>query len=205
MSCRSKSLFLAKVLNMKKVILIIFVLFIGIATQAQNPGNDWLLSVGVNTVANFGTRNPFEDLNENTGRFAFKYPVAIGIERRWTEHLYIEQDFSTNGFKENEFIDNGTPDKDLFYFSTNTTLKYYFDDHIFRNSDWLNLYAGAGIGIFNIEELNSSVNIVFGTVVWVSDNVGIRLGTMGKFAFDADSRQYDNNHYQFFLQGVFKL
>ena len=190
---------------MKKAILIIFVSFLGASTYAQNPGNDWLLSVGVNTTANFGTRNPFEDLNENTGRFAFRQPLAVSIERRWTKYLYIEQDVSLNGFKENEFIDNGTPDKDLFYFSTNTTLKYYFDDHIFKNTDWLNLYAGAGVGIFNMEELNISLNVALGTIVWVSDNVGIKLGTMGKFAIDHPDRQYDNNHYQFFLQGVFKL
>ena len=190
---------------MKKVILVLFISFFSLTTVAQIRGRDWSLSVGVNTVANFGTRNPFEDLNDNSGRFAFKQPLAVSIERRWTEFLFIEQDISLNGFSEDEFIDNGTPDKDLFYFSTNTTLKYYFDDYLFRNADWLDLYAGAGIGIFNVEELNTSVNIVFGTVVWVSDKVGIRLGTMGKFAFEADSRQYDNNHYQFFLQGVFRL
>ncbi|MGJ8592071.1 MAG: hypothetical protein ACSHXF_05965 [Aquaticitalea sp.] len=190
---------------MKKIIVLVFMSFMGFTTVAQNPGNDWLLSVGVNTVANFGTRNPFEDLNENSSKFAFKQPIAIGIERKWTKYLYIEQDVSLNGFPENEFIDNGTPDKDLFYFTTNTTLKYYFDDHLFRNSDWLNLYAGAGVGLFNLEELNTSINVVLGTIVWVSDDIGIRLGTMGKFAINADSRQYDNNHYQFFLQGVFKL
>jgi hypothetical protein len=69
----------------------------------------------------------------------------------------------------------------------------------------LNLYVGTGIGIFNLEELNTSINVVFGTVLWLNEGVGIRLGTMGKFAFDADSRKYDNNHYQFFLMGVFKL
>jgi hypothetical protein len=190
---------------MKKLITLLFISFFGFTSFAQNPGEDWLLSAGVNTVANFGTRNPFEDLNENTSRFAFRQPVAIGIERRWTKHLYIEQDVTLNGFKENEYIDRGNPDKDLFYFSTNTTLKYYFDDLIFSRTDWLNLYAGAGIGIFNMEELNTSFNVVLGTVVWVSDNVGIRLGTMGKFAFNHPDRQYDNNHYVFYLQGVFKL
>jgi len=190
---------------MKKIIVLLFISFFGFTTFAQNPGNDWLLSVGVNTVVNFGTRNPFKDLNDNSANFAFKQPITIGIERRWTKHLYIEQDVSLNGFPENEFIDNGRPDKDLFYFSTNTTLKYYFDDHLFNNTDWLNLYAGAGVGLFNIEEINTSVNVVLGTVVWVSDNVGIRLGTMGKFALNADSRKYDNNHYQFFLMGVLKL
>lgn len=190
---------------MKKVIILLFISFFGFTSFAQNPGRDWLLSVGVNTVANFGTRNPFEDLNDNIDRFAFRQPVAVAIERKWTKYLYIEQDISLNGFKENEFIDNGRPDKDLFYFSTNTTLKYYFDDLLFSRTDWLNLYAGAGVGLFNMEELNTSINVVFGTVVWVSDNVGIRLGTMGKFALNADSRQYDNNHYQFFLMGVFKL
>ncbi|MEO6347759.1 MAG: hypothetical protein ABIO60_07600 [Aquaticitalea sp.] len=190
---------------MKKVIVILCISFFGISTYAQNPGSDWLLSVGVNTVANFGTRNPFEDLNKNTYRFGFKYPLAFAIERKWTNVLYIEQDFSFNGFRENVYIDHGRPDKDLFYFSTNTTLKYYFDDLIFKNADWLNLYIGTGVGIFNIEELNISGNVVLGTVVWVSDKVGIRLGTMGKFAVNAESRKYDNNHYQFFLMGVFKL
>lgn len=194
---------------MKKIILVLFVSFLGISTFAQrrypNPGNDWLLSVGFNTVANFGTRNPFKDIGKNTNRFAFKYPLAFGIEKRWKDNFYVEQDFSFNGFEEDKFIDNGTPDKDLFYFSTNTTLKYYFDDLIFRDTDWLNLYVGAGVGFFNIEELNISGNVVFGSIFWVSDNVGIKIGTMGKFAVDANSRQYDNNHYQFFLEGVFKL
>ncbi len=184
-----------------------FISFFGFTTFAQNPGNDWLLSVGVNTVANFGTRNPFEDISENASRFAFRQPLAVAIEHRWTKNFYIEQDISINGFKAGEFIDNGVPSNDLFYFSTNTTVKYYFDDLLFNLNrvDWLNLYAGAGVGLFNMEELNSSVNVVFGTVMWLTDNVGIRLGTMGKFAFNADSRKYDNNHYQFFLQGVFKL
>lgn len=199
------SLFLTKVFFMKKIIIILVVAFTGFTSFAQSRGSDWILSVGVNTVANFGTRNPFEDLDENTGRFAFRQPLAISIERKWLPFLFIEQDVSLNGFKENEFIDNGTPDKDLFYFSTNTTLKYYFDELIFNDVDWLNLYVGTGVGIFNIEELNISGNFVLGTVVWVSDNVGIRLGTMGKFAVDHDSRKYDNNHYQFFLQGVLKL
>lgn len=190
---------------MKKIIVVVFISFFGFTSFAQNPGNDWLLSVGVNTVVNLGNRNPFEDLGDNADRFAFRHPIAIAIERRWTKQLYIEQDVSINGFKENVYIDRGSPDKDLFYFSTNTTLKYYFDDLLFKNTDWLNLYVGAGVGIFNMEELNISGNVVLGTVVWVSDKVGIRLGTMGKFAVDHDRRQYDNNHYQFFLSGVFKL
>ncbi len=190
---------------MKKFIVVLFISFLGAESYAQGPGTDWLFSAGVNTVANFGTRDPFKDFRENSDRFAFKYPFAIAIERKWTQSLYIEQDFTLNGFKEDEFIDNGVPTKDLTYFSTNTTLKYYFDELLFKNADWLNLYVGAGIGIFNIEELNTSANFAFGTLVWVSDNVGIRLGAMGKFAFEADSRKYDNNHYQFILQGVFRL
>ncbi len=190
---------------MKKLIVVLFISFLGADAYAQGPGTDWLFSAGVNTVANFGTRNPFEDLDENVNRFAFKYPLAVAIERKWTRTLYIEQDISINEFKAGEFIDNGVPSKDLFYFSTNTTLKYYFDDLLFKNADWLSLYVGTGVGIFNMEELNISGNVVLGTVVWVSDNVGIRLGTMGKFAVDHDERQYDNNHYQFFLQGVFRL
>lgn len=190
---------------MKKVIIVVFISFFGFSSFAQNPGNDWLLSVGVNTVVNFGNRNPFEDLSDFSGEFAFRQPIAVAIERRWTKDFYIEQDISINGFKAGEFLDNGIPSGDLFYFSTNTTLKYYFDDAIFKNTDWLNLYVGAGVGIFNMEELNISGNVVLGTVVWVSDKVGIRLGTMAKFAVDHDERKYDNNHYQFFLEGVFKL
>ncbi|WP_299228459.1 hypothetical protein [uncultured Psychroserpens sp.] len=193
---------------MKKIIIGFILLFVGISSYSQtriNERDTWLLSVGVNTVANFGTQNPFEDLSENSTRFAFRQPIAIAIERQWTKFLHIEQDISFNGFKESEFIDNGTPDKDLFYFSTNTTLKYYFGSHIFKELEWLDLYGGFGLGLFNIEEINTSINGSLGMMFWVSETVAIRLQGVGKFATTSDRRQYDNNHYQFMLQAVIRI
>jgi len=193
---------------MKKIIIVFVLGIMGLSSYSQtriNEKDTWLLSIGVNTVANFGTRNPFEDLSENSTRFAFKQPISIAIERKWTKYLHIEQDVSLNGFKESEFIDNGTPDKDLFYFTTNTTLKYYFGTHIFNELEWFDPYVGAGVGLFNLEELNSSANLTLGLLFWVSENVGIRLQSVGKFAFNADDRKYDNNHYQFMLQATIRL
>ena len=83
-------------------------------------------------------------------------------------------------------------------------MEYYFSDVLF-DADWLDLYAGAGFGIFIIDEVNSSGNLVLGGTIWVTEKIGIRLQGVGKFAVNAKDRQFDNNHFQYMLQAVFKL
>ena len=111
---------------------------------------------------------------------------------------------STSRIDVDNEIDGGNLDDEYVYFSTNTYLKYYFSDLLFT-AKWLDLYAGAGFGIFVIDELNSSGNLALGGTVWFSEKIGVRLQGIGKFAVNAEDRQFDNNHFQYVLQMVFKL
>lgn len=160
----------------------------------------WKLSVGVNAVGSLGTRQPFSGLDD----FQFKNPLALAIEHKWSKYFAIEQDVTLNGYEAENRIDNGVLKEDYFYFSTNTYIKYYFSDVLFT-ADWLDLYAGAGFGIFSVDEINSSGNLALGGTVWVSDKIGLRLQGIGKFAVNAKDRLFDNNHFQYVMQVVFKL
>ncbi|WCO01155.1 hypothetical protein [Psychroserpens ponticola] len=160
----------------------------------------WKLSVGVNSVGSLGTRQPLERL----GDFQFKNPLALAIEHKWSKFFALEQDLTLNGYEAKSQIDNGVLTKDYTYISTNTYVKYYFSDALFA-INWLDLYTGVGFGLFSVDELNSSGNVVCGGTIWISDKIGVRLQGVGKFAINAKDRQFDNNHFQYMLQAVFKL
>lgn len=164
----------------------------------------WVLSVGVNALANVGTKNPLERIDD----FAFRQPFAAAIEYRWSPFVSVEQDFSFNGYESNTRIDNGILTEDVVYFSTNATFKWYFSSYFYDlEIDWLDVYAGTGLGVFVIDEFNTSVNLSLGALFWVNPQrtIGVRVHTMGKFAFNSSGKQYDNNHMQHFLQVVFRL
>lgn len=161
---------------------------------------DWKVSVGVNAVGNLGSRNPVEGL----GDYGFRFPLAVALERQWTEEFALEQDLSLNGFKAGKYLNDGYPSKNLTYFSTNSNLKWYFGDYLF-DSELIDLYASAGIGIFYMSELNASANLSGGVQYWINQKIAIRLQTTGKFAANANDREYANNHWQHVLQVVFRL
>ncbi|MFD2917480.1 hypothetical protein [Psychroserpens luteus] len=194
---------------MKNVIVIILLFSCGLSfgqsmtkSDYRNSQDRWILSVGINALGNLGTQNPVERLDE----FSLKQPFALAIEHRWSKYLSIEQDFSFNGYDAQTRIDNGILTEDILYFSTNTSLKYYFSDNLF-DANWVDLYASGGIGIFSIDELNTSVNLSAGALFWIngSRTIGFRIQSTGKFAFNHSENQYDNNHWQHFLQAVFRL
>lgn len=189
---------------MKKIIICLFISVLGYTTvNAQRFrafDQDWKVSVGVNAVGNLGSRNPLKDL----GDYGFQFPLAVAIERQWTEHFALEQDLSLNGFKAGKYLNDGIPSENVTYFTTNTNLKWYFGDYLF-DAEWLDLYANAGLGIFYMTELNASANLSGGVQFWVSDNIAIRLQSTAKFAANAKNHQYANNHYQHVLQVVFRL
>ncbi|WP_026755082.1 hypothetical protein [Sediminibacter sp. Hel_I_10] len=194
---------------MKNVLLIVMML-LGTLSYSQSPTkqayrsfqSDWILSVGVNALGNLGTRNPVERIDD----FALKNPLMVSIEHKWAKFLSIEQDFIFNGYEKNEFIDNGVLSDDVLYFSTNTNLKFYFSDYLY-DATWVDLYVSGGVGIFTIDELNTSANVSGGVNFWINSNrtIGLKLQSTGKFAFNHPDRQFDNNHWIHSVQATFKL
>lgn len=191
---------------MRKLILfLVLVSLIGFDATSQSKFADrvnddvWKLSIGVNAVGSLGERQPFSRIDE----FEFNRPFAIGVEGRWTKYFYIEQDFTMNQFDSE--IDNGVLRETYNYYSTNTYLKYYFSESLFQNADWLDLFVGTGLGLFIVENVNGSGNVLLGGTVWIKPKFGVRLQGIGKFAFDASDKVYDNNHLQYTFQVIFKL
>lgn len=192
---------------MKKLILLGLLVAFSLSSFAQRVDKNWYLSVGVNAINSIGTQNPFY----NPSDWSYQTPISAAVEFNWTRNFAIEQSITFNGFTDSNQLD-AVPDfdeleKDYNYLSFDTHVKYYFGRHIFRNADWFDFYANAGIGFFHIDETNITANLGGGVLVWLnpSRSFGLRGQIISKFAFDHPDSFVDNNHYQYHLQVIFKL
>ncbi|SDS15513.1 outer membrane beta-barrel protein [Winogradskyella sediminis] len=192
---------------MKKILLLAFVILCSTSSFAQRYNNsDWSMSIGVNAINSLGTRSPID----SPGDWSFQTPISAAVEFNWTDQFAIEQSITFNGFTEDDSIDFNPTEEDYNYLSLDTHVKYYFGELIFgrgRNNDWFDIYANAGVGFFHIDETNISANLGGGILFWLNQNrsLGLRAQTIAKFAFDHADSGYDNNHYQYHLQVIFKL
>jgi len=191
---------------MKKILLLAFIITFSISSFAQRNDSDWSLSIGFNAINSLGTQSPFNSPED----WSFQFPISAAVEFNWTEQFAIEQSITFNGFTQDSRIDYAEPEKDYNYLSLDTHVKYYFGELIFgrgRNVDWFDIYANAGVGFFHIDQTNISANIGGGVLFWLNRNrtFGLRAQTIAKFAFNHSDSGYDNNHYQYHLQAVFKL
>lgn len=185
---------------MKNLLIILLLTAASYNAHAQRFSEGWQLNAGFNAVGNLGTQNPLDKL----GQYAFRNPLIVGIENRWVREYSIEQDISLNGFKKGKYLNDGYPTENLTYFSTNTTFKWHFSDYLY-DAEQVELYAGGGVGIFYMDELNTSLNLSGGVQYWFGDYFGIRLQTIAKLAVSHKNRKYANNHWQHVLQVVYRL
>lgn len=195
---------------MKKYFIALLISCFTLAVTAQGERSiekeEWVLSVGLNTINSLGTKNPFAD----PGDWAFKFPLTASVETRLNKIFTIELGFSLNGFEEGKRLDAaGAPSEDITYISIDTGLKYYFGEYIFPDTEWIDFYGSAGIGFFDLDDGNISFNIGGGVMFWFgrSQKYGIKLQGLGKFALDHSNRAYEypNNHFQYSLSGLIRL
>ena len=189
---------------MKKLILIVTLVAFSMSSFAQRNNNEWLLSVGLNAINSLGSRSPIYHPED----WSFQFPISAAVEINWGRDLSIEQSITFNGFTSEDRIDSPNNLKEEFnYLSLDTHAKYYFGKYIFPRTNWIDFYANAGLGFFHIDETNISANFGGGVLFWLNDSrsFGIRAQTIGKFAFNHPESGFDNNHFQYHLQAVFKL
>lgn len=192
--------------SMKKIFLIVLLASFSLSSFAQRHDDEWHLSIGLNAINSLGSQNPIHD----PGNWTFEFPISAAVEFNWSEKFAIEQAITFNGFVEGKEIDVSSltgADKDYNYISFDTHLKYYFGRDLFPREDWFDFYANAGVGFFHIDETNVSLNLGGGVLFWLNRKrtFGLRAQTIAKFAFNHDESGYDNNHYQYHLQAIFKL
>jgi hypothetical protein len=191
---------------MKKLILLVVFAAFGLSSSAQRNNNEWFLNVGLNAINSLGTQSPFNSPDD----WAFRFPISAAIEFNWgkNEYFSIEQSITLNGFNDDSRIDFAALENDLNYISLDTHLKYYFGQkYLFPRNERLDLYLNGGIGFFHIDETNISANFGGGVLFWFNNKkrFGLRAQIIGKFAFNHPESGFDNNHYQYHLQAVFRL
>ncbi|MFK7833685.1 MAG: outer membrane beta-barrel protein [Winogradskyella sp.] len=190
---------------MKKLVLLGLLVAFSFTSFAQRDANEWYINVGLNAINSLGSQNPLYKPSD----WSFQFPIAAAVEFNWSETFAIEQSITFNGFNTDNRIDSrfNNLSKDYNYLSFDTHVKYYFGRHILPNADWIDFYANAGFGFFHIDETNVSANFGGGVLVWLnaSRTFGLRAQTIGKFAFNHPESGFDNNHFQYHLQAVFKL
>jgi hypothetical protein len=186
----------------KFTFLVVFAVFTS-SIYSQVYRDEWALIVGVNAINSLGTRSPINSPDE----WSFRYPISAAAEFNWGNNFTIEPSFTFNGFTEKNTIDGATLTKDYNYISFDTHVKYYFGRYILPETDWINFYANAGLGLFHIDKTNVSANLGGGVLFWLNEKqtFGLRAQTIGKFAFDHPDSGFDNNHFQYHLQAVIIL
>jgi hypothetical protein len=147
------------------------------------------LSAGVNTVNNLGLRSPLTSPSD----WGFSTPFSFGIEAR----SYINSDLAFTmdaGFNK---IEEST------YYSLDGSIKYYLNEWIPLES--FEFFVNGGLGVFNIDRTDVSANVGGGVQYWFNDKFGVRLRSLGKFAFSAKENLINNNHFQHILEFVIVL
>jgi hypothetical protein len=195
---------------MKKIFLGIITVLIATVSFSQSERSisqdEWLLSVGVNSVNSLGTKNPFEGI----GDWGYRYPISVNIETQWDRLFSVDVGLTLNGFEEGSRLDAaGPPEDNLTYLGVDLSLKYYFGEFILPKEQWIDFYAMAGPGLFILDNTNISFNVGGGVVFWFgrAQKYGLKVQGLGKFALDHSNRgdDYANNHFQYNLQFVLRL
>ena len=143
---------------MQKIILVTW-LFFSLISYSQDHiigdpvtfNKSWIIKFGVNAVDNSGKWKPFEFLSDESTS-AFSNPLALGIERRFTNANSISLFGSINKWKANKgIIDGILLTDDRSYAAVDLSYKFYFEDYLF-NANWLDLYIEGGAGLYFTSE-----------------------------------------------------
>jgi hypothetical protein len=169
-----------------------------VSAQINNaePDVPWTIGVGVNIVDNDGFKfsQPFTTKNWN-----FKNPISVNIERKidnfWSANLAI----TLNTLEQTNKHNNGFITEDSNLFAVDVTGRYTYDQ-LFMDTpriDPFEAYVLTGIGYTSVSGLSyntATFNIGLGFNIWIIQDFGLRLQTMGKFG--SKKNQYLNNYLQ---------
>lgn len=184
---------------MKKTLLILSFFFALIGMAQENK--KWVFGSGINFIDNSATTNNeyLKTKNWNTIPFV----TSFSVDRKLKNNFAIGANLSMNQYEADNLHNGSLISRDLTYFVINANTKYTFDQHVL-DIKWFDasLIAGAGSGWLdgkNNQFLNTGLTLDF----WVSNDIGLRIQTVGKFAIDND--KLFNNHIQHTAEFIIKF
>ena len=187
-------------LIMKKKLTLLLILAVFASASAQFNEQEWQLSFGLNAISDSDKGNPAEGLIFNS------VPIAVGLQYNLSDNFAIEQSVTFNKF--NDDVKNSGPlDKKFYYFSSDTSVKYNFGQLFLPRRNRLELTANAGLGFYQVEKFNTTINLGGGVLWWLTDDktFGLRLQTLVKIG-EKDANEFiSNNHFQHHLQFIIAL
>lgn len=184
---------------MKKTALILVCLF-ALSVSAQET-KKWVFGFGINSVDNTLTyeNQYFSTSNWNTTPFVSSFTV----DRKFDNNFTVGTNLSMNVYDSKNLQNGTTITRDLTYLALDVNAKYTFDQH-FMDVKWFDasIVGGAGLGWLDGKN-NQFFNTGLALDFWFNEAVGLRLQTLGKFAFD--NEQVFNNHVRHSAEIVVKF
>jgi len=180
----------------------------------NDAGSQWIFGLGINTANNSDAQ--FEDLF-NSDHYAFGgVPLYISAETNIANKWAAKAVLSSNRWNDGKVYEGQTifgkseGGNDAGYLAFDIAANYYF-----LNSDRFMPYLSGGMGVSHFgdyqTENNTEVgvdptdvftfNFGLGVNVWISDQWGINLNTLGKWGVGTNS----TNHHQSSIGVLYKL
>ena len=184
---------------MKKAALILVFLF-ALSLSAQES-EKWVFGFGINGIDNTATMDNqyFSSKNWNIVPFISSFT----LDRKLNNNFTAGANLSMNVY-DAENLQNGMMiSRDLTYLAVDANAKYTFDQ-LFMDVKWFDASVVGGAGLAFLDgKTNQFFNSGLALDFWFKDAVGLRLQTLGKFAFD--NEQLFNNHIRHSAEIVVKF
>ena len=193
-----------------KKILFILVSIIALQVNAQEAkkevkneeNRNWTVGFGVNFVDNTSTYNN-QFLNVSKQWNSITTISKVSAERSITSLFSAEASFTANRLTKDKLQNGVTVFTDANYLAFDVNGKFYFDEFIAENSK-LDAFIALGTGINTVNAVyNGTGNYGLGFNYWVEPNIGLRVQTLGKYAFEQQT--ICNNHIQHSVELIFKF
>ena len=190
---------------MKKItfIAIFLVSFIGFSQEEKKEEiKNWTIGFGVNFIDNTGSLNN-QFLNVSDHWNSIQSISKVSVERSFTNLFSAEAALTINKLSIDKLQNGTTIVSDLNYAAIDFSGKFYFDEFIIKKSN-IDSYVIIGAGVNSANSIyNGTGNFGLGLNIWFLPNLGFRVQTIGKYAFE--QKEICNNHIQHSAELVFKF
>lgn len=152
--------------------------------------NSWMVGLGYNSVDDSGSTFK-ELLNINDHWNGLAIPSRLSFGRYFENGLGVEAIGSYNKYKLGKIIGGETNTTEKHYWSLDARLSYDLNTLV-GETGFFDPYVGAGVGYTRANGENiGTFNAVIGFRTWFSDQLGLDIGSSGKWGMGAA-----NNHLQ---------
>lgn len=166
----------------------------------------YLISLGINAIANDANgKGSYFGLNR-LGRLDFQNPFFFGMERKLSRVFSLEALVSINKLRDVELLNGVSHEEDFGYLGMDFNWKLYFE-YLFtkRHQNWWDLYVGGGFGLYDLNnDITFTYNVGGGLQLWFNEAFGIGFKGMGKLGIKPINKLV-NNYYQFHFGIMYRI